>query len=944
MKGNINMKRICIVVCIMLLWAALSLQAGAVSVRTASVEAIGAEEEEDEDAEAKIYWEEIDNRITAQDFIYDKLQKHVERFSFHYGGYDSFSMYDALHYNLSSENDYIKWNIRKYTERDYPGGQISVHVEYLTTKEEENELSRAAANIVAGMSKDTGKKVLSDYQKAILIYDWLCDHVTYVEPEEDEKADMHWYSAYGALVSSRPEATCQGFALAFCRLAEQLKLHCQIAVGTIIAGDIKTDHMWNIVTIDDHPYYVDAAHGAAIEQGEYQETEGNTDRYSFFMFPSFFEGIEYRITYETREDPFKTTRLYGEDIENVGTVFLNEDRGEEEVSLAPWLLDPLTGTLYFSADSGEESYILSRGNWRDYTEIISTVIVAEGYSEIEKDAFRDCRSLHAVYLPDSITKIDQSCFEGCSSEMTIHCSESSAAFRFAKKNKLKCHTSLDFHPDPIATCTMPGKALLAKCECGARFYKTGAIRISDNHLRVKNGKCLDCGVKTNAVAGGVCGRSVRWSLLTSGELILSGTGRTDNYSHVSLFTPKSASHRIADYSYTGGGFSEREERPWDPFLDRITKITVESGVTGIGSHIFCGCTQLAEVSLPDTLLEIGEYAFFECVKLKSLRLPPEVNCIGERAFAWTGIESVFMPRSAVDDNAYMIYGLEERRNNELFAHSALRRIEFEPGTVRISGKVCALAESLAEIVFPDSVRMIGDDTFLGCRALRHVSLPPTINLIMSGAFFQTGLTDILFPSTLYYIGMQAFAETPLSRVVFRGRLPHFHHTTFEDCGSLSTVFLTGSGQVFKPESLKNLSDLTLHCRADSEAALLAPEYGCYCHTDLRETVSFQEATCAESGNLGLLVCNACHLQLTEPTVLPRLAHTDTLYEIEIPDGVCDYCGTEYCDPTELLNTIVKYNGFYLRLIQLEAELYHSVLDSIFSMIKLFLNILNIFSS
>ena len=105
------MKRICIVVCIMLLWAALSLQAGAVSVRTASVEAIGAEEEEDEDAEAKIYWEEIDNRITAQDFIYDKLQKHVERFSFHYGGYDSFSMYDALHYNLSSENDYIKWNI-----------------------------------------------------------------------------------------------------------------------------------------------------------------------------------------------------------------------------------------------------------------------------------------------------------------------------------------------------------------------------------------------------------------------------------------------------------------------------------------------------------------------------------------------------------------------------------------------------------------------------------------------------------------------------------------------------------------------------------------------------------------------------------------------------------------------------------------------------------------
>ena len=56
-------------------------------------------------------------------------------------------------------------------------------------------------------------------------------------------------------------------------------------------------------------------------------------------------------------------------------------------------------------------------------------------------------------------------------------------------------------------------------------------------------------------------------------------------------------------------------------------------LTSIGNHSFSGCTNLAKVDLPETLINISLYSFFNCASLQSLSIPSNVRLIGDYAFS-----------------------------------------------------------------------------------------------------------------------------------------------------------------------------------------------------------------------------------------------------------------------------------------------------------------------
>lgn len=53
--------------------------------------------------------------------------------------------------------------------------------------------------------------------------------------------------------------------------------------------------------------------------------------------------------------------------------------------------------------------------------------------------------------------------------------------------------------------------------------------------------------------------------------------------------------------------------------------------TGIESGVFCGCTNLEEIVLPDTLESLGAEVFFGCKTLMNFILPAEVEEILQNA-------------------------------------------------------------------------------------------------------------------------------------------------------------------------------------------------------------------------------------------------------------------------------------------------------------------------
>lgn len=63
---------------------------------------------------------------------------------------------------------------------------------------------------------------------------------------------------------------------------------------------------------------------------------------------------------------------------------------------------------------------------------------------------------------------------------------------------------------------------------------------------------------------------------------------------------------------------------------------------------------------------------------------------------------------------------------------------------------------LQEVVLPKNLRVIGDRTFFGCRALRSITLPESLTSIGESAFQGAGLREVTIPANVETIGKSAF--------------------------------------------------------------------------------------------------------------------------------------------------------------------------------------------
>lgn len=95
-----------------------------------------------------------------------------------------------------------------------------------------------------------------------------------------------------------------------------------------------------------------------------------------------------------------------------------------------------------------------------------------------------------------------------------------------------------------------------------------------------------------AMADGVCGESVSWTLTDDGVLTVFGEGAMTNFA--------------------------AGEAPWYAERGAVRKLVVENGVTSVGSGAFSGCGLIETVTLPLTLGSIGDGAFDDVYALKNI--------------------------------------------------------------------------------------------------------------------------------------------------------------------------------------------------------------------------------------------------------------------------------------------------------------------------------------
>lgn len=191
--------------------------------------------------------------------------------------------------------------------------------------------------------------------------------------------------------------------------------------------------------------------------------------------------------------------------------------------------------------------------------------------------------------------------------------------------------------------------------------------------------------------------------------------------------------------------------PWAYFNEKIQKVTIEEGVTGIGAAAFSGCRNLTSVSIPNSVTYIGERAFYNCSALKSIMVPKKVTSIGNEAFyKCTSLTEAVLPNN-----------LKEIPQG-LFRKCSNLKVFSIPSSVTSIGNYafegCGNVDSFS---IPEKVTAIGDGAFKGCNGIIEITIPEGVTVIGKETFYKCAfLEKVTISSSVKQIGRNAFNQCP----------------------------------------------------------------------------------------------------------------------------------------------------------------------------------------
>lgn len=222
----------------------------------------------------------------------------------------------------------------------------------------------------------------------------------------------------------------------------------------------------------------------------------------------------------------------------------------------------------------------------------------------------------------------------------------------------------------------------------------------------------------------------------------------------------------------------------------LTTLTLPEGLLSIGDDAFDNCRNLYKdeastivartLTIPSTVTSIGAGAFYYVYYIYKVEIPSSVTTIGQNAFRNCGNLRVFTIPSSVTSLGMHAFTNTYRANQEpdgvLYLDNCLvgwkgsvptGQLTIPEGTRLICDNAFYSGfsgnEGMAltgDLVIPNSVTVIGYQSFRGCTGLTSLTLGRSVWLIWNGAFYGcTGLDGILaIPSTTVYLFGNAFGN------------------------------------------------------------------------------------------------------------------------------------------------------------------------------------------
>lgn len=253
------------------------------------------------------------------------------------------------------------------------------------------------------------------------------------------------------------------------------------------------------------------------------------------------------------------------------------------------------------------------------------------------------------------------------------------------------------------------------------------------------------------------------------------------------------------------------------FFMKLTTLTIGNGITSIGEYAFYNCSMLWEVRVGEDVESIGNYAFYGTnLGGGTFYISEKLNSIAPFAIGKSFVRSFTISPSNltftavndilinVVDNAIVKYPLKNMGNtytipNNItiiypyaFCRSYLEYINI-PATVTSIGNGAFSYSNIIDIVVPEGVERIEDETFHYCESLNSVLLPSTLTFIGDYAFsncYNLELIDL--PDSVSEIGVHAFEYSGLVSITLPESLLIISSHMFWYSNNLEEVFIPSS--------------------------------------------------------------------------------------------------------------------------------------------------------
>nr|WP_317426319.1 leucine-rich repeat protein [Ruminococcus bromii] len=194
--------------------------------------------------------------------------------------------------------------------------------------------------------------------------------------------------------------------------------------------------------------------------------------------------------------------------------------------------------------------------------------------------------------------------------------------------------------------------------------------------------------------------------------------------------------------------------------NKLTKVTIGSGVETVNPYAFNKCNSLAtvvfknsdtvnkkicerafyycgsltEVDFGNAVTSIGDYAFTVCSKIKSLEFPDSLTSIGQFAFSpYTDGTGGTYKESNLESVKFGT-GLKTIGNYAFYDDRKISKLEFTDKLTSIGSYAFYNCGNLQSIAIPDNVTKIDNNTFENCSSLKSVSIGKSCTTISATAF------------------------------------------------------------------------------------------------------------------------------------------------------------------------------------------------------------------